>query len=358
MPKICIFGAGAIGGIIGCNLCSSIENEVSVIARNKTLAAIRSDGWKLQTASGIRNFRVTASDNPEELGVQDFVVISVKAHTLNNVIDKIAPLVGPDTQIITAINGIPWWFNEGLEVMDGKRITVLDPVGSLRDAIPKEKVIGCVVTLSASTMDDKPGHIFHNVGDCLVLGTPTKANEHYLLQASSLFKNSELKVKVSSDIRREIWYKLWANMTLNPISAITGATLEGILGDEFLSTFCINVMNEAKLVGEKIGISVTLSPEERNYTMFKLGPIRTSMLEDRDKGRPLELDPILASVVELAGLMQVEVPNMAILFGMSRLYARTNGLYPQVPSHNSISEGIEPIEMASSSAVKKLPNKI
>lgn len=329
MPKICIFGAGAIGGLIGCNLCSANENEVSVIARNQTLTSIRTQGWKLQTNSGISTFRVAATDNPEDLGVQDFVVISVKAHALIHIIDKITPLIGPDTQIITAMNGIPWWFDEGLQALNGKRLSVLDLEGLIRKAIPNDQVIGCVVHPSAHTLDDKPGHVFHNGGDHLIFGTPTPANEHVLSEAASLFEGTGLRVTVTTKIRQEIWYKLWGNMTLNPLSAITGATVDRILNDEFLSVFCVKVMNEAKFIGEKLGLYISWTPEERNKLTAGLGAVKTSMLQDAERGRPIELDAILASVVELARLLRVETPSMNDLFGMTRLFARTHGLYPE-----------------------------
>lgn len=329
MTKVCIYGAGAIGGLIGYSLCAANKCTVSVIARNETLAAIKNHGWRVRSQSGVSTLDVTATDCPKDLGIQDFVIITVKNQSLVSIANSASSLIGPNTQIITAINGIPWWFDDGIPALNGKRIEMLDPNGVLSSAFPIKQIIGCVVHASAVASDDDPGFVAHMGGNQLIFGTPMAANVSILDELVALFEGTNLEATTTSNIRKEIWIKLWGNMTTNPISAITGATIDKILADDLVRNFCTKIINEAKSIGELIGIEIDMTAEERHGITSKLGAFRSSMLQDADRGKPLELDAILTAVAKLAQLLEVEVPNIDILLGMARLFARSHGLYPE-----------------------------
>jgi 2-dehydropantoate 2-reductase len=318
--KVCIVGAGAVGGLIGGRL-----GAASALARGATLEALRTYGWRVQGASSA-DAPVDASDDPAELGGHDVVIIAVKAHALPALAPSLKPLIGPDTVVVPALNGVPWWFFDGLGgPYDGLRLTAVDPVGAIAAAIPTGQVIGCVVHLSAST--PQPGLVEHRSGNGLIVGEPSGARGERLAQVAALLRGGGFEVTESDRVQNAIWYKLWGNMTVNPISALTGATADRILDDELVNAFMRAVMGEAQAIGERIGCAITETAADRNAVTRRLGAFRTSMLQDAEAGRPLELDGMVTVVREIGAATGVATPNLDALLGLTRLWARSRDLY-------------------------------
>ena len=323
--KVCIYGAGAIGGWMGVKL-AQVGCEVSVVARGATLHALQQKGLQLQEAGEARTVPVQASASPAELGVQDLVVIAVKAPALRDVALQIAPLIGPDTVVLTAMNGVPWWFFSGFgEALAGTPLHAIDPTGEIGKSIPVANVVGCVVHASSST--EAPGVIRHHFGNGLIIGEPSGGQSPRVVQLAALLNEAGFKASVSEQIQKDIWYKLWGNMTVNPISAITGATTDLILGDELVRDFVSRVMLEAKEIGARIGIPIDQQPEDRHAVTLKLGAFKTSMLQDVEAGKSVELDGLVTVVKELGTLTGVATPFTDALLGLARLHARGRGLY-------------------------------
>lgn len=323
--KVCIYGAGAIGGWIGVKLSES-GCEVSVVARGATLQALQLNGLQLHEAGKHYTAAVQAHASPAELGVQDLVVIAVKAPALRDVALQMAPLIGPNTVVLTAMNGVPWWFFQGFgQALAGTELTAIDPTGEIGQAIPAVHVVGCVVHASCSL--DAPGVIRHHFGNGLIIGEPSGAPTERVTQLATLLTEAGFNTSVSTQIQKDIWYKLWGNMTVNPISAITGATTDLILGDELVREFVSRIMLEAKEIGARIGIPIAQQPEDRHAITLKLGAFKTSMLQDVEAGKPIELDGLVTVVKELGTLTGVATPFTDALLGLARLHARGRGLY-------------------------------
>jgi 2-dehydropantoate 2-reductase len=319
--KVCIVGAGAIGGWLGAGLARAGCN-VSVLARGATLAALQTYGLRL----GDEQHAVTASGDAAALGVQDLVVVAVKAPALLEVARQISPLIGPQTVVLTAMNGVPWWFFQGFGgAMAGTRLTAVDATGEIASAIAAEHVIGCVVHASCSV--DAPGVIHHHFGNGLIIGEPTGDETVRVKALAALLMRAGFAATVSPQIQKDVWYKLWGNMTVNPISALTGATTDLILGDELVRNFVSAVMLEAKEIGACIGIPIEQHPADRHQVTLKLGAFKTSMLQDVEAGKAVELDALVTVVKELGALTGVATPFTDALLGLSRLQARVRGLY-------------------------------
>jgi 2-dehydropantoate 2-reductase len=270
---------------------------------------------------------VFATDDPTELGVQDLVIVAVKATALVHVAQKIAPLIGPDTIVMTAMNGVPWWFFEGFGgEYQGTRLTSVDPEGAIAAAIPPRNVIGCVVHGSFSLKE--PGFARHGFGKRLIIGEPNGSDSGRIHKLAELLGTANLEIVVSSSIQYDIWFKLWGNMTMNPVSAITGATSDLILDDPLVKKFCLDIMAEAGRIGAKIGCPITQSGEERNAVTRKLGAFKTSMLQDIEAGRAVELDALVSAVREIGLKVGESTPNIDALLGLARLQAQVRGLYP------------------------------
>ena len=324
--RIAIVGAGAIGGWIGARLAHSGE-QVSVLARNETLAAIRSNGLQLQSGEQTIKADVAASDRPAELGPQDLVVVALKGPALVAAAPAIAQLLGPATAVLSAMNGIPWWFFSGLHgPLMGKSLQSVDPGGVVSAEISPERVIGCVV--HASCTKAAPGVSVHKMGNGMIFGEPGGAHSERITQAATAFRKAGFDITVSTRIQQDIWYKLWGNMTMNPISALTAATADRILDDPLVRSFILRVMAEAAEVGGRIGCPITESGEDRMQVTRKLGAFRTSMLQDAEAGRALEIDMLLGAPREIAGLLQLPTPEMDALHGITRLFAAVRGLNP------------------------------
>ena len=328
--RICIYGAGAIGGWLGAGLVGA-GHTVSVVARGATLAALRVHGLRLREGSGAdereRAFTVSASDQPSELGVQDLVIVSVKAPAMADVARGIGPLIGPDTVVLTAMNGVPWWFLQGFGgAAEGRTLQSVDAGGAIARAIGAPHVVGCVVHASCSL--DGPGIVRRRMGNGLIVGEPSGANTPRLQALAALLGGAGFDLTVSPQIQRDVWFKLWGNMTMNPICAMTGATSDRVLDDELVRGFATAVMLEAREIGARIGVPIEQTPEDRHAITRKLGAMKPSMLQDVQAGRAVELDALVGAVRELGQITGVPTPYTDALLGLARLHAQVRGLYP------------------------------
>ena len=328
--KFCIVGLGAIGGLFAARLAAA-GHEVSALARGATLGAVRRDGLTLaEGAPGHeqrQRFAIRASDDPSALGPQDVVVIAVKTTGLASVANNVAALLGPDTAVLSAMNGVPWWFFHGLAPALARiRLESVDPGRRISRAIPAERVVGCVTHLSAAA--PAPGTVRSVAGNRLIVGEPAGgAATPSAAGIAAALREAGFEVEEAAVIQQEIWFKLWGNMTMNPISALTGATGERILDDDHVRSFMSRCMVEAAAIGQRIGLPIHQSPEQRHAVTRKLGAFRTSMLQDVDAGRPVELDALVASVMEIGHQLAVPTANIDALFGLARLQAQVRGLY-------------------------------
>jgi len=324
--KVCIVGAGAIGGFLGSKLAAA-GASVSALARGATLQALRSHGWRLQSADGLIQSPVKAAESAKQLGEQDLLIIAVKGQALADLAPRLAPLIGPQTLVLPAMNGVPWWFCQGLPGFE-EPLASVDQSGAIARTIPLERVVGCVV--HASCTCPEPGLVRHVMGNGLIIGEPGGGPSARVQQLAELLGRAGFAATVSADIRYDIWYKLWGNLTMNPVSAITGATIDRLLDDELVRQFCSAAMGEAAAIGRLIGCDVTQSPDERHAVTRKLGAFKTSMLQDAEAGRAIELDGIVGAVKEIGQRLGVDTPNIDALLGLTRLFARVHGLYPEV----------------------------
>ena len=325
--KVCIYGAGAIGGFIGARL-GARGHTLSAVARGATLAALNAHGLRLRTGDGEMLAPVVAAADPAALGPQDLVVIAVKAPALPEVAARIGPLLRPDTMVLVAMNGVPWWFFSGMPgSFAGLRLATLDPDGALAAAIPERHVVGCVV--HASCTAPEPGVVRQVMGQGLIVGEPAGGASARVRDLAQALSGAGFETRVSERIQQDIWYKLWGNMTMNPVSAFTGATVDRILDDPLANGFCQAVMREAKAVGAVIGCPIDQSVEDRNAVTRKLGAFKTSMLQDVEAGKPLEIDALLTVVREIAGRAAIPTPNLDALLGLTRVFARGRGLYAE-----------------------------
>ena len=325
--QVCIIGAGAIGGFIGTRLAAAGQARVSALARGATLQALRTHGWRLEQGGALLQAPVTASDDAAALGPQDLVVIAVKGPALEAVAQGIAPLLGPHTLVLPAMNGVPWWFGQGVAALGDAPLRSVDPAGAIGRAIATERVVGCVV--HASTATTAPGLVQHRMGQGLIVGEARGGQSARVQQVADLLQHAGFDVTHSADVRRDVWYKLWGNLTMNPVSALTGATADRVLADPLVREFNSAAMREAAAIGALLGCPIAQSPEDRHAITAKLGAFKTSMLQDVEAGRAIELDAIVGVVHELGQRLGVPTPHIDALFGLTRLFARVHGLYPE-----------------------------
>jgi 2-dehydropantoate 2-reductase len=325
--KVCIVGAGAVGGLIGARLAHA-GVEVSAVARGATAAALRQHGWRLQIGGQTITAPVRAVRDASELSPQDYVVIAVKAPAMASVAKTMRALTHPETTFVSAMNGVPWWFFHGLAgAFEGLPLATIDPDGVIAAAIPIERVMGAVVHLTCSTPE--PGVVRHGVGNRLIVGEPKGGSSARLLAFAELLREAAFEVEVSPRIQQDIWYKLWGNMTMNPISAFTGATSDRILDDPLVGQFCFDLMAEAAAIGAAIGCPIAQSGTDRMAVARKLGAFKTSMLQDVEAGKPVEIDALLSAPREIGARAGVPTPHLDTLLGLARLHARVHGLYPE-----------------------------
>jgi 2-dehydropantoate 2-reductase len=325
--RVCIYGVGAIGGWLGARLAAQ-GLTLSAVARGATLSALQKHGLRLQEGGVETAWPVQASAQAADLGVQDLVVVAVKAPAMGEVARHIGPLIGPDTVVLTAMNGVPWWFFRGFAgAYENTQLATVDPGGLIAASIPAHTVMGCVVHASCSLAE--PGVVKHHFGRGLIIGEPSGQPSARATQLAQLLKQAGYEASVSAQIQRDTWYKLWGNMTVNPISALTGATTDRIMDDELVRGFVTRVMLEARDIGGHIGIPISQQPEDRHAVTRKLGAFKTSMLQDVEAGKPVELDALLGVVRELGVLTGVATPFTDALLGLARLQAQVLGLYPR-----------------------------
>ena len=326
MKKICIYGLGAIGGLMAARLAAA-NHSVSAVARGATLEAVQRDGLTLREAGAERRLSIVTGDNPGQLGPQDLVILSVKTTALPDVAMSIGPLIGPGTTVLSTMNGVPWWFLHGLNAAPrGLTLNTVDPDGALGAAMPPEFVVGCVTHLSAAV--DAPGVVRHVAGNRLIVGEPSGGADTERAQAlAELLTSARFDVERAPSIQQEIWFKLWGNTTMNPVSFLTAATGDAILDDGYVRDFMSRCMREASQIGARIGLPIDADPEQRHTVTRQLGAFKTSMLQDLEAHKPVELDALVAVVIELGGQVGVSTPNLEALFGLARLKARQEGLY-------------------------------
>lgn len=319
--RIAIVGAGAIGSWLAVHLAEA-GHQVCALARGETLAAIRRDGLRLDSGGSSRTAKIVASDRAADLGAQDLVVIAVKSYALAAAAPAVAQLSIPRTAIVPAMNGVPWWFPEGLGgPLENVRLRSIDPDGTIAATISVRQVIGCVVHASCSLA--APAHVVHASGNRLIVGDPHGATSDRLECVREAFAGTGIELEVSTRIQQDIWYKLWGNMTINPISALTGALTDRILDDGLVREFMLAIMAEAAEIGRRIHCPIAESGDDRIAVARRLGPFKTSMLQDAELGRPLEIDALLAAPREIAAKVGVDTPFLDALYGLVRLYAGT-----------------------------------
>ena len=300
--------------------------DVSVVARGDTLEALQHDGLRLRSGNTTSHAQVEASNKPADFGVQDLVIVAVKAPAMAEVAKGVAPLLGPNTIVLTAMNGVPWWFFEGFGGRyAGTHLKAVDADGSIAKSVPAHHIIGCVVHASCSL--DAPGVVHQHFGNKLIIGEPSGQKTQRVGDLIALLEKAGYEAVLSDQIQKDAWYKLWGNMTMNPISAITGATTDRVLDDDLVRGFIGKVMLEAKEIGARIGIPIEQQPEDRHQVTRKLGAFKTSMLQDVEASKAVELDALVTVVKELGALTEVPTPYTDVLLGLARLHARVRGLY-------------------------------
>lgn len=323
--KICIFGAGAIGGYMGAKLARA-GAEVSLVARGPHLAAMQEKGLTLIEDGETFTVPVTASDDPAALGPQDYVIVTLKAHSVPAVVGRMQPLIGDGTTIVSGVNGVPWWYFHGLDgPLAGTRLESVDPGGVQWEGFKPERVLGCVVYPAAEVPE--PGTVRHIEGNRFSLGEPTGEKSERALRLSQALQAVGLKAPVRPRIRDEIWVKLWGNLSFNPISALTHATLDVLCTDPGTRAVARAMMVEAQTIAEKLGVKFPIDVDRRIDGGAAVGAHRTSMLQDLDAGRPMEIDALVTSVQELGRLTDTPTPTIDTVLALIRLRARSAGLY-------------------------------
>ena len=323
--KICIYGAGAIGGYLGAGLALK-GVDVTLIARGPHLAAMQEHGLKLIKDGEERVAKVTATDDPAEAGPQDYVIVTLKAHSVPPIADQFAPLFHDETAVVWGVNGIPWWYFHGLEGdHKDRRIECLDPGGVLWDHLGPERMIGCAVYPAAEVPE--PGVIQHVEGDRFSLGEPSGEKTERIQALSAALISAGFKAPVRPQIRNELWVKLWGNLSFNPISALTHATLETIGTDPGTREIARRMMLEGQEIGEALGVRFAVDVEKRINGAVAVGAHKTSMLQDLERGRPMEIDALVTSVQEMGRVVGVQTPYIDAILALVQQRGREAGCY-------------------------------
>lgn len=326
--KISVFGAGAIGGTIAGKIAASGQ-DCALVARGETVRRLTESGLSVTERGKIYEGRPNVVDISEtdSLEPQDILFIATKAHHIESALPALTPLIGPETLIVPAINGIPWWYPEGLDRQEiaGKRMMSIDPNGSLAEALPADQIIGCVVYVAAVVRE--PGRIDSIGPRRLMLGGATPAAHLRTPEVAEILKAAEFTAPIDDDIRTTVWVKLWGNLHANPISVLTAATMEQTTDDPYVREVSRAMMAEAAAVAHALDVDLGMSIEERLDQGKGLGNFKTSMLQDFENGRSIELDAILGAVMELGDWLSIDTPMMDAVYGLTRLRAMTAGLY-------------------------------
>jgi 2-dehydropantoate 2-reductase len=334
--KICIYGAGAIGGYLGVQLARA-GVDVTLIARGPHLAAMRENGLRLRIDGEERVARTFCTDDPAEAGPQDYVIVALKAHQAYQAADRFAPLLGPDTAVVTAMNGVPWWyFHAHGDELEGTRLESVDPGGRQWELIGPERAIGCIVYPAAEIVE--PGVIAHVYGDKFTLGEPDGSISERCRRLSAAFSEAGLKAPIRDNIRDDIWKKLWGNLCFNPISALTHATLDVIATSPGTRALSEKMMLEAQEIGERLGVDFRVTLEQRIEGAASVGAHKTSMLQDLENGKPMEIDALVTAVQELGRLTEVETPFLDTVLTLVKQRALQDGLYPALAASEPMAE--------------------
>ena len=326
--KVCIIGAGAIGGLVVGRLGSRLapaEIELSVIARGATLDALRREGLRLQLdPDGELSVPVRAAADPRELGAQELVIVAVKAPALPAVAPLVADLLSSHTSVLVAMNGVPWWFFDRLAYGKGKlHLESLDPERRLSRAMPTERIVGCVVHLAASTPE--PGLVSHNHGTRLILGEPGGRDSGRLKTVADTLEHAGFEIVRSDFIEKDFWVKLLGNVSFNPVSALTLSTADRLIDDRYVKDYMVAIMREVLAIGRAVGVDADIDPEARIDMARSLGKFKTSMLQDLEAGKTLEVDGLLAGTLEIARTAGVPAPFTESLMGLIRQRAQSTG---------------------------------
>ncbi|HEY2675526.1 MAG TPA: 2-dehydropantoate 2-reductase [Steroidobacteraceae bacterium] len=314
--SVAIVGAGAIGAWLA-DALDRAAWRVSMVARGPVLAALRASGLSVSNGSDTRVSR-PASGSPAELGIHDYVLLAVKAQALSDLAPSLAPLIGPSTIVISAGNGIPWWFFHDFGgALANQSLKSIDPLGSQESAFPRRRILGGVV--HASVRVHLPARAQVVATDRLILGEPGGASSARLQTLVAAFRSGGIHALASEHIRRDVWTKLWGNMSINPLSALTHCGTARLLGSPDVRELCVRMMEEMQLCAQRLDLKVTMTPAERITVAQRLGDFKTSMLMDLEAGRPLELDAQLGAVVEIARLLEIPTPYLRAVLGLARV---------------------------------------
>jgi 2-dehydropantoate 2-reductase len=325
--KLCVFGAGAVGGHLGATLAMA-GNHVSLIARGPHLEAMQARGLRLIDQEGAEHvLNVAASDRPEDFGPQDYVVLSTKAYAAPEAVVAMKPLLGPDTCVVTASNGLPWWYFHKLPgPWEDRRIHMVDPGDAQWNRIGPDRVLGTVLWVSAEILE--PGVVRHTFGNRMPLGEPDGTRSDRATALADILNHAGMKSPVRSDIRSEIWLKLWGNAAFNPVSVLTQGTLHDLATDPGVRPVIKQLMTEVQAVAEALGITFPVDVDTRIQMAADVGAHPTSTLQDLLAGKPLELDALVGAVVEMAKMVDVPAPTLETVFGLAVRRARQAGCYP------------------------------
>ena len=320
-PCACVVGAGAVGGLFVQALAKAGWN-MRALVRGRALQAIRDNGLRIDN----ERVDVIATDDPATAGPQDYLFLALKAPALPNAASQLKPMVDPNTVIVSTMNGVPWWFFHDFGgALAGTRLESVDPGGSIAASLPGSQAVGCVVHLSS--INAGPGVIRRGNGNRLIVGNPAGAPDDKTKSLIDALSVGGFEVEATSAIRREIWSKLWGNMNMNPISALTGSAGDRILDDPLTNQLVRRMMLEHEQIGRRIGIDLGMTIDERFAITRKLGAFKTSMLQDMENKRPLEIDALLASVIEVGALVGEPTPYCDMVLGLLRQRAANLGLY-------------------------------
>ncbi len=332
--RICVFGAGAVGGLVAARI-ARLGQEVNVVARGARKAAIERDGLRVEDRDGLWSVRPARVGEARELGPQDIVIVVTKAHALPDAVEDLEYLVHDQTVVVTAVNGIPWWYFAGRAPHELSLATV-DPGGRLWSVLDPRRAVGCLIHLGASSPE--PGLIKHAYGNLLVVGEPDGSVSPRLEQLTGLLQRAAFKPRVSGEIHDEVWRKLWYNIAINPVSVVTGADCGRICADPLLRQLLADMMRESAEVAAWHGVKATLDVDEQIDGIARIGAFKTSMLQDLEAGRSIELDPVLGSVVEMAKRVSIPVPRLQEVYSLARVRAAAMGCYTPLAEQNDTSQ--------------------
>ena len=322
--KVCVFGAGAIGGFVGVELART-DVDVSAVARGPHLTAMREHGLTLRIDGEERVAHIHCTDDPSELGMQDFVIIALKAHMISDAVESMTPLIGPGTCVVTASNGLPYWyFSDTNAFPGGAPLESIDPGGKQWRVLGPERAVGCVVFPAAEVV--APGVIQHEHGRKFPIGEPDGRKSDRIEELHRMLTEAGLDAPIRSDIRDEIWLKLWGNVCFNPISALTHATVDVIAGDPETRSLCKAMMAEASAIGERLGLHLRVDADRRIDGVALLGAHKMSMLQDLERGRSMEIEPLVGVVQELGRLVHAPTPTIDVVLALLRQRARKETL--------------------------------